>query len=78
MLLPHSGQVLSCGLLQRLAPRRMRCFDFDVLRCGTAMAEKGRLWFGFGRLELVKGIPAGVFLRGGRILYISFDGFVHC
>ena len=76
-LLPHSGQVLSTGLRQRLAPRRMRCFIFDVLRFGTAMAKKGRLWFGFGGLELVERGPSAIPVRVGRVLYITRHGLVH-
>ena len=76
-LLPHSEQVLSTGLRQRFAPRRMRCFIFDVLRFGTAMAKKWSLWFGFGRIELVESGPSAVPLRVGRVLYITFGGLVH-
>ena len=78
--LPHSGQVLSCGFRQRLAPRRMRCLLFEVLRLGTAMVRwaSGFLILLAGRVsEGVEGPPAAVSLRSGRVLYITFCGLVH-
>lgn len=37
LALPHSEQVWKFGACQRFAARRMRFFDFEVLRFGTAM-----------------------------------------
>ena len=38
VVLPHSGHLLSFGLRQRLAPRRMRDFILEVRLFGTAIA----------------------------------------
>ena len=79
-VLPHSGQDLSCGLRQRFAPRRIRCFILDTLRFGTAMVEGAlRLLVGlvWGAFEGVERAPSAVSLRGGRVLYITFRDLVH-
>ena len=73
--LPHSGQVWRVGRRQRLAPRRMRCFIFEVLRFGTAMAKERLVVVRF--FQRVESCPSAVTLRGGRDVYIISYRLVH-